>query len=65
MYYTDDPARDFLRRDVKQERKLQKLPKCWDCDEPIQQEEFYLINDVPVCEDCLKYYRKRTEDYVG
>lgn len=66
MYYTDDPARDFLRREARREREMAKLPVCWECDEPIQDEEFYLIGDVPVCPKCLeRNYRRRTEDYAG
>jgi formylmethanofuran dehydrogenase subunit E len=65
MFYTDDPERDFRAYDAKQARYLAKLPKCADCDEPIQEDHFYLINDEPICADCMEAnYRKRVEDYV-
>lgn len=66
MYRTDDPHADFDRHDAAQERWLSRLPRCVECGEPIQEEEFFLINDEPVCEECLnRNYRKRTEDYIG
>lgn len=65
MYRTDDPVSDFARYDVEQARELAKLPVCAECDEPIQSEEYFEINDEPVCPDCLeKYHKKRVEDYV-
>ena len=40
------------------ERELQRLPKCWDCDEHIQDDHYYMIDGKPVCPDCLEnYYR--------
>ena len=65
MYYTDNPERDFLRHDRRQERERAKLPVCWYCEEPIQDEEFFLVNDIVFCEECMnRNFRKRTEDYI-
>lgn len=64
MFYTDDPIADFNRHCDEQEEWLQSRPVCSECDEPIQDEHCYEINDELVCEECLKHYhRKWTEDY--
>lgn len=65
MYRTDDPLADFHRWDAEQQRELDKLPKCAYCDEPIQDEYCYDINDELVCNVCMEeHHRKRTEDYI-
>ena len=64
MYYTDDPERDFLREDAKQQKELEKLPVCADCGEPVQDDHYYLINDEVICPDCLEAnYRKDVQDW--
>lgn len=64
-YRTDNPLADFNRWNAAQERRLSRLPKCADCGEVIQDEDFYLINDEPICEECLNHnYRMRTEDFI-
>lgn len=66
FYYSDNPLSDHHRWDRDREKELDKSPKCADCGEPIQDEHCYLINDEPICEDCLKsHYRKRTESLTG
>lgn len=65
FYRTDDPVEDFLQHDAEQERELDRLPVCCECDQPIQDEYFFEINGEPLCEQCLnENHRKRTEDYV-
>lgn len=65
MFYTDDPISDFDRHDAEQQKQLEKLPVCVECDEPVQDEHFYLINDEVVCMQCLKdNHRKRTDDFI-
>ena len=64
MYYSDDPARDFARHDAEQERALEKLPVCEYCWHPIQDEEFYQINGVNICESCMADFKKQTNDYI-
>lgn len=62
---TNDPLADFARHDAEQARQLEKLPRCVDCGEPIQDEHYYEINDEPICEECLNdNHKKRTEDYI-
>lgn len=64
FYLTGDPLADFDRWDAEQTAKLKKLPKCAECDEPIQDDCYYEINGEPVCKECLnENYRKRVEDY--
>ncbi len=65
FYYSDDPIRDYDRYDTYRERELKKRPRCSDCDNPIQDDYCYVINDEPICEDCLKSnYRKAVEDLI-
>ena len=64
MYYSDDPERDLDRWLAAQDRELEKYPKCSECDNHIT-EDFYLINDEYICEDCIEQYKVRIEDYVG
>lgn len=62
---TDDPHADFDRWDAGQEKWLARLPRCSECGEPIQDDFFYLINDEPVCEECLnREYLKFRDDYI-
>ena len=65
MIITDDPAADFARHDAEQEAWLAKLPVCYECGHPVQDEHCYLINDEVVCQDCLEnYHKKRVEDFL-
>lgn len=65
MFITGDPLADFDRYDAEQQRRMDKLPVCADCGEPVQADHFYLINDEVICPDCLEAgYRKAVEDYV-
>ena len=52
--------------EAEQERKLARLPKCFECGEPIQDEDCYELDDERiVCPRCLnRYYRKDTEDFI-
>ncbi len=64
--YIPDPVDLFHQHDAEQQKKLDKLPVCVECDEPIQTDELYEINDELICPDCLvKYHRKWTEDYIS
>ena len=64
MFYSDDPERDFLRHDAKQQKELERLPICADCGERVQDDHYYLINDEVICPDCLEAnYRKDVQDW--
>ena len=64
MMWTDDPVRDAERHDAECQRKLNKLPKCFLCGEPIQQEEAFHLKtfciDKWVCDECLENNREET-----
>lgn len=65
MFLTGDPERDFQRHEAEQERELNKRPVCYECDEPIQEDECYEINGELICPKCLKEnHRKFTDDYI-
>lgn len=50
-------------RESEQERKLAELPVCDICDNPIQDDHYYLINGDNVCPDCLdNHFRKDIEE---
>lgn len=53
MPYTDDPLKDFENHEREQAKRLERLPKCANCGEPIQDEFYYEINDEPICQECL------------
>lgn len=56
----------FERYDAEQERQLQKLPVCSECDHPIQSEHCFEINDELVCPECMeRNHRKWVEDCVS
>ena len=66
MFYTDDPVEDYARWDAEQQRRLKKNPVCSYCEEHVQEDYFYLINDEVVCVGCLEAFcRKSTDDYLG
>lgn len=65
FYRTDEPAADFDRYDAEQQKQLEKCPKCSMCDEYIQSDHFYEINDEVICEECINdNFRKNTEDFM-
>ena len=62
---TGDPLRDFDLYEAEQKKEMKKLPKCYECGEPIQDEECYEINDELICPKCLiENHRKFTDDYI-
>ena len=63
-FYSDDPIADFCRHDAEQNMWLSKRPICADCDQHIQDERAYHINDVFLCEDCMSAYLVNVEDYI-
>ena len=50
---------------AEQERELERRPRCYECDEPIQEDYCFEINEELVCIHCLKsYYMKSTDYYL-
>lgn len=65
MQITDNPLADFESWDAEQTAKLERLPVCADCGEPVQDDHYYLINDEVICPDCLESgYRKEIDEYI-
>jgi formylmethanofuran dehydrogenase subunit E len=63
--YSGDPIRDAEARDAEQQAALDKLPVCYYCGEPIQDDFCYEINDEIICEECLNAnFRKQTDDLI-
>lgn len=64
MYRSDNPLADFDRLDAEQTRWLKKRPRCSECDEHIQEDYAYYINDEWICEKCMERYRREVDtDY--
>jgi formylmethanofuran dehydrogenase subunit E len=52
------------RHDAEQQAKLEKLPVCDYCEEPIQSDYYYEIDNECICEECLNdNFRKSNDDY--
>lgn len=69
MFYSDNPERDFDRYEAEQQRKLDRLPKCAHCGEPIQDEDCYKIDGDLVHSDCATDYLEKnckvsTDKYI-
>lgn len=65
MSWTDDPVRDAERHMAKQDAELDKLPRCCECDEPIQTEYCFEVNDKLICPGCMKdNHRKSVENFI-
>lgn len=58
MSYTNDPIADFDAWDAEQNKRLETLPECADCGEPIQDETAYYINGEWICRDCMTTYER-------
>jgi formylmethanofuran dehydrogenase subunit E len=58
MVYTDDPVADFHRHDTEQQAKLDKMPRCADCKQPITDEFAYYRYGEWICEQCIDSYRQ-------
>ena len=63
MIFTDDPVADAERYYAEQQAKLDKLPVCSDCQEPIQEEYCYEIGREILCEDCMNHRYQVTTDW--
>ena len=54
MMWTDDPVYDASMYDAEQEKILEQLPLCDECNERIQGEGYYEINGRNICPDCMQ-----------
>ena len=65
MFYTDNPVADAERHFAQQEKELERLPKCYECGQPILGEHCYEINGKYICAPCLvDNHRKAVEDIL-
>lgn len=65
MYYSDDPARDYLEYDRKRTRRVMLRPRCDECDEYIQDDELYDFDGKLICSECLiENHLKSTNAYI-
>ena len=65
MCYVPDYLDHWAEHNRQQEAELNRLPKCCECCEPIQDDYCFQINDEIICEQCLvENYRISTEDLV-
>lgn len=56
----------FDEHEAEQQAALELLPVCDICDEHIQSEYCYQINDTVICESCMvEYYRVEVTDLMG
>lgn len=62
-YRTDNPLSDFERHERRQQKWLDSRPVCDNCDEPIQEDHYYLINGDNICPHCMETdFRKAVDD---
>lgn len=65
FYRTDDPLYDFDRYDAEQESRIEELPICECCGNPIQQERAVYYNDQWCCEECEHdFWQDIREDFL-
>lgn len=62
MIWTDDPVRDAERYFLDWELKLERLPLCCICGDPIQDEKALYLNDEWICDSCVDDNRRWVEE---
>ena len=63
--FTDDPIADFNRYDAKQERAMQRYPKCACCGKRITDDYLFYIEGNTICEVCVEdEYKRNTDDFI-
>lgn len=58
VFYSDDPLADFDAWDKHQNKQLERLPVCMDCEQHIQDETAYYINGEWICQACMSAYEQ-------
>lgn len=65
MAWSNDPIADFEAYDAEQSKKLESLPLCEICGEPIQQEKAVYYNNQWCCEECeAEFWQGIREDFL-
>ena len=62
MIWTDDPVRDAANYEAERERKMQELPICDICGFRINDDYYYKIGGLTICEGCLEDCRENTPE---
>jgi formylmethanofuran dehydrogenase subunit E len=61
----DSVLYDLYRHERDLQKELDRLPKCDYCDEPIQDEHFFIVDGEKFCKRCMKdNFQVRTDDYT-
>lgn len=47
------------------EKELEKLPVCYECGEPIQDEDHYYYDGMHICNRCMDNHRVSTDSFFG
>lgn len=64
--FVPDALDMFHRRDRQQAEAEKELPLCDHCTEYIHNENYYDIDGMILCPECLdNYYKKNTDDFIG
>lgn len=53
----------WRQHDMEQSRRLERLPVCSYCGEPIQQEDAVCIDGEWFCDDCLETHFRQAVEY--
>ena len=63
--YVPDNYDLWKSHDAEQQKQLDRLPRCSECERPIQEEFCYEVNGELVCDECMNNnHRKWVDDYV-
>lgn len=62
IYCSASLSHDLWRKEMDDQRWLSKLPKCCECEEPIQDDTLFVFDDKIICESCLELNHRRYAD---
>ena len=65
MICYSDPYMDFLSHDAYQEERLNSLPQCDECGEPLQDDYCYKIDGEYICEECMSNHKISVDRLIG
>lgn len=64
--YVPDNYDMWAKHDAEQEAALQRLPKCSECEHPIQEETCFEVNGEYICNRCIvSNHQVFTGDVIG
>lgn len=63
--YIPDNYDLFKQHDAEQQKQLDRLPRCSECEHPIQDEFCFEVNGELVCDECMNNnHKKWVEDFI-